>query len=150
MEKHTVQVFNREVTLRDDANNGCNAIKPSNVMLSYLRITHLCVILPHEFSCNQFCKWIEGRVGGRGGYCKSKESSSKIQHSLQTGSWRGQKKKKSAQIGILCQPLTIKLCTNRFHFIHRLLNVSRKFWRPHLEIMRLLKSWALCTAHQQI
>lgn len=62
--------------------------------LSYLRITHLCVILPHEFSCNQFCKWIEGRVGGRGGYCKSKESSSKIQHSLQTGSWQGQKKKK--------------------------------------------------------
>lgn len=33
-------------------------------MLSYLRITHLCVILPHEFSCNHFCKWIEGRVGG--------------------------------------------------------------------------------------
>ena len=52
MEKYTVQVLNREATLCDDANNSCNAVKPSIVMQSYHEFTHHCVILPH------YCKWI--------------------------------------------------------------------------------------------
>ena len=108
MEKHTVQVFIRETTLCDGANNSCNAAKPCNVVESYHKIARHCVIFPY------FCKWIEGGVKGGGGvvcYCKCEESSPNILYSLQTGSLQGHNKTKNPpELGSsACHSSTIKL-----------------------------------------